>query len=94
MEFEIWPYMVLIEGPAQIIGRLLIEIYDNEKIDRARWMVDHHLDSRKTYAHQLQSKGMIRRRQGVALRDELMLRLIQLNCVRLRLDCHLFGKGV
>lgn len=94
MEFEIWPYMVLVEGPAQIIGQLLVEIYDNPKIDRTRWMVDHQMKSRREYALQLQRMGMTRRRQGVALRDELMLRLLQLNCVRLNLACHLFGKGV
>jgi hypothetical protein len=94
MEFEVWPYMVLIEGPAQLIGQLLLELYDNPKIDRARWTVDHSMDSRKSYAKHLQRGGMTRRRQGVAMRDELMLRMVQLSCVRLRLDCHVFAKGL
>jgi hypothetical protein len=94
MAFEVWPYMALVEGPAQIIGQLLLELYDNTKIDRARWMVDHQMNSRKSYAQQLQRGGMARRRQGVAMRDELMLRMVQLSCVRLKLDCHVFAKGV
>ena len=94
MEFEIWPIMVLIEGPAQFIGQLLLETYDNTKVDRGRWTVDHTMKSRRDYALHLQRGGMERRRQGIALRDELMLRLVQLNCVRLKLDCHIFGKSV
>ncbi len=94
MEFEIWPYMVLIEGPSQIIGQLLLEIYDNAKIDRSRWTVDHNMRSRRDYALHLQRSGMAKKRQGIGLRDALMLRLVQLNCVRLNLACHLFGKGV
>lgn len=93
MEFEVWPYMVLVEGPAQIIGQLLLELYENTKLDRTRWTVDHQMDSRKSYAKHLQRSGMARKRQGVAMRDELMLRIVQLGCVRLRLECHVFAKG-
>jgi hypothetical protein len=93
MEFEVWPHMVLVEGPAQIIGQLLLDLYENSKIDRSRWMVDHGMDSRKSYAKHLQRSGMERRRQGIAMRDELTLRVIQLGCVRLKLQCHIFAKG-
>jgi hypothetical protein len=93
MEFQVWPYMVLVEGPAQIIGQLLLELYDNGKIDRSRWTVDHQMDSRKSYAQHLQRAGMTRRRQGIGMRDELMLRMVQLGCARLKLDCHVFAKG-
>lgn len=93
MEFDVWSYMVIIEGPAQTIGQLLLELYENTKIDRSRWMVDHNTDSRKSYAKHLQRTGMTRRRQGVAMQDELMMRMVQLGCVRLRLDYHVFAKG-
>jgi hypothetical protein len=94
MEFEVWPFMVLVEGPSQTIGQLLLELYDNAKIDASRWNVEHKFDSRRTYALELQRNGMTHRRQGIALRDELLLRMVQLTCVRLRLVCHVFGKGV
>lgn len=93
MEFEVWPYMVLVEGPAQLIGQLLLELYENTRIDRSRWTVDHSMDSRKSYAQHLQRSGIASRRQGVAMRDELMLRMVQLTCVRLNLVCHVFAKG-
>jgi hypothetical protein len=94
MEFEVWPIMVLLEGPAQLIGQLLVELYDNSKIDRTRWTVDHKMNSRRSYGLHLQKSGMTRRRQGIGLRDELLLRVVQLHCVRLQIACHVFGKSV
>ncbi|HLI96021.1 MAG TPA: hypothetical protein VKT72_08045 [Candidatus Baltobacteraceae bacterium] len=93
MAFEIWPYMILAEGPVQIIGQLLLELYENAKIDRSRWIVDHRMDSRKSYAQHLLQGGTAIHRQGIGMRDELMLRIVQLGCARLNLNCHVFAKG-
>lgn len=92
MAYEIWPYMVLIEGPAGSIGRLLNDLYDDRTIDRARWTVDHTMRSRKTYAQHLERSGSASRRQGVGVKDTSVLHWIQQRCAALRLDCHLFGK--
>lgn len=93
MRYEIWPYLVLVEGPVNKIGKLLLDLYGNRKIDRARWTVDHTMRSRRTYADHLQRSGLASRRQGIALKDPAVLAAVQQQCAALGLDCHLFGKG-
>ncbi len=93
MRYEIWPYLVLVEGPVNKIGRLLLAFYNDPAIDRSRWMVDHTMRSRRTYAEHLQRSGVTSRRQGIALKDSWTLQNLAQRCSSLGLDCHLFGKG-
>ncbi len=92
MAFEIWPYMVLIEGPATVIGRLLQNLYEDPGIERGRWTVDHTMRSRLTYAQHLQRGGIAKRRQGIGVKDTTVLEWVQKRCATYALECHLFGK--
>jgi hypothetical protein len=77
MAFDLWPNLLLIEGPTNRVGLLLASLYDDASIPRDAWNVSSQEKSRKTYAEALQRGGEEKIRQGMGVRTEEVVRIIQ-----------------
>lgn len=91
MAFSIWPNLLMVEGPAQIIGLLLTMLYDDPKIPRDGWVVDHGGTSRREYAATLKRAGTEVRRQGIAIKDQQTVELLLRRVQSLGLTFHTFA---
>ncbi len=76
--FDIWPNMLIVEGPAPTIGALLESLYHDAHIPRDAWNVQHTERSRQTYAASLKAGSPEKRRQGMGVRtDELAVTVLE-----------------
>ncbi|MBV8490610.1 MAG: hypothetical protein JO199_08775 [Candidatus Eremiobacteraeota bacterium] len=70
MAFDLWPIMLVVEGPAEAIGAYLERLYDDGHVPRESWNVAHTHRSRQQYAQTLKSGGSEKQRLGVGVRTE------------------------
>jgi hypothetical protein len=77
ISFDLWPHLLMIEGPTNTIGLLLAAIYDDPAIPRASWSVSSKEKSRKTHAELLQKSGVEKMRQGIGVRTAEVVTAIQ-----------------
>lgn len=68
--FDLWPIMLVVEGPTAAIGTYIERLYEDPQIPREAWNVAHTERSRKLYAQRLQAAGSEKRRQGMGVRSE------------------------
>jgi len=85
--------MVLIEGPARMVGRLLKDLYHDQSIDKNLWTVDHKMESRAAYAQHLQNTGAANHRQGIGVVDQGVLNWLNVRSRSYGLKYHLFAKS-
>ena len=85
--------MVLIEGPARMVGRLLKDLYQDQTIDKNLWTVDHKMASRVDFAQHLQNAGAANHRQGIGVIDEVVLNWLNVRSRSYGLKYHLFAKS-
>ena len=85
--------MVLIEGPARMVGRLLGDLYRDTAVNRDMWTVDHKMTSRFEYAQQLQSSIVPSHRQGIGVNDQQVLNWLNIRSRSYGLKYHLFAKS-
>ena len=77
ISFDLWPHLLMIEGPTDAIGRLLESLYDDPDIPRDSWSVSTKEKSRKTYAQALQRGGTEKMRQGIGVRTDAVVAIVQ-----------------
>jgi hypothetical protein len=75
--FDLWPHLLMIEGPASAIGILLAAVYDDPTIPRDTWSVSSKEKSRRTHAEVLQRGGNEKIRQGIGVRTDEVVAIIQ-----------------
>jgi hypothetical protein len=90
--FDLWPNMIVVEGPAQSIGMLIGMLYDDARVQRDMWAVSHNEASRKDYAAKLKHGGAAPKRQGIGARDKATADFIQARAKALGLSSFLFSK--
>jgi hypothetical protein len=77
ISFDLWPHLLMIEGPAKAIGLLLAAVYDDPAIPRDTWSVSSKEKSRRTHAEVLQRGGDEKIRQGIGVRTDAVVAIIQ-----------------
>jgi len=77
ISFDLWPHLLMIEGPTNRIGALIESIYDDESVPRDAWSVSTKEKSRKTHALALQNAGDEKMRQGIGVRTEAVVAIIR-----------------
>jgi hypothetical protein len=77
ISFDLWPHLLMIEGPASAVGLLLAAVYDDPAVPRDTWSVSSKEKSRKTHAEVLQKAGDEKMRQGIGVRNDDVVVLIQ-----------------
>ena len=77
ISFDLWPHLLMIEGPANAIGLLLAAVYDDPTIPRDTWSVSTKEKSRRTHAEVLQRGGSEKMRQGIGVRTDTIVAIIQ-----------------
>jgi hypothetical protein len=77
LAFDLWPNLLMIEGPTDKIGMLIAALYDDPEIPRDAWAVSSKEKSRKTYAEVLQQQGDDKLRLGMGVRTDPLVRSIQ-----------------
>jgi len=77
ISFDLWPHLLMIEGPANAIGLLLAAVYDDPAIPRDTWSISTKEKSRRTHAEVLQRGGNEKMRQGIGVRTDAVVAIIQ-----------------
>jgi|HubBroStandDraft_5_1064220.scaffolds.fasta_scaffold934705_1 hypothetical protein len=94
ISFDLWPHLLMIEGPANTIGLLLAAVYDDPAIPRDQWSVSSKEKSRRTHAETLQRGGDEKMRQGIGVRTDAVVAIIQERAKALTLESfRLSGKS-
>lgn len=70
---NLWPNMLMIEGPAKNIASLILQLYDDPAVPNDQWNIAHNDASRKTYAQALLDSTIHSMRKGMGVgRDDLV----------------------
>jgi hypothetical protein len=94
ISFDLWPHLLMIEGPANAIGLLLAAVYDDPAIPRETWSVSTKEKSRRTYADVLQRGANEKMRQGIGVRTDEVVAIIKEHARALKLESvRLSGKS-
>jgi hypothetical protein len=94
ISFDLWPHLLMIEGPANAIGVLLAAVYDDPAIPRDAWSVSTKEKSRRTYADVLQRAANEKMRQGIGVRTDEVVAIIQEHARAVKLESfRLSGKS-
>ncbi|HTX59312.1 MAG TPA: hypothetical protein VMH02_06490 [Verrucomicrobiae bacterium] len=72
VSFDLWPHLLVVEGPREKVGLLIAGLYDDEAIPRDAWTAATKERSRRTYADLLQQGGSEKIRQGMGARTDLL----------------------
>lgn len=91
VRFELWPNMIMVEGPSSDIGELILAALEDESIARESWTVAHKLASRRDFALDLAKHGSEKRRLGVGITMVETVEKIQAHAKRLGLHTFLFN---
>jgi hypothetical protein len=75
--FDLWPNLLMIEGPANKIGVLIASLYDDPAIPRDQWTVSSKEKSRRIYADVLQRGSEEKMRQGMGVRTDALVEIVQ-----------------
>lgn len=92
ISFDIWPNMLMIEGPENLIGELIATLYDDPSVPRDAWNVSHAEKSRQTYARSLRAAGSEKKRQGMGVRTDEVVQAIEERARALGLPCFRLSK--
>jgi hypothetical protein len=85
--FDLWPIMLVVEGPTNAIGAYIEGLYEDPQIPRAAWNVAHTEHSRKLYAEGLRSGGDEKKRQGMGVRTEAVALAVMERARQAGLSC-------
>jgi hypothetical protein len=90
LTFDVWPNLLIIEGPTRVIGMLISILYEDKSMPRDGWTVTHNEHSRKTYADVLKRGGEAKKRQGMGVRDAAFVEIVEHRAKALGLSCFRF----
>jgi hypothetical protein len=89
--FSVWPVLLMIEGPTNLIGIVLGMIYsDQHRIPRSDWHCDHPYSSRAEFAAKLRSEGKEPRRLGIGAKNAIVASMIRARAESSGLRCTIF----
>lgn len=91
IRFELWPNMIMVEGPSADIGELILAAFDDASIARESWTVSHKMASRRDFALDLKRHGDEKRRLGIGITSTQTVGQIQEHAKRLGLHTFLFN---
>lgn len=91
VRFELWPNMIMVEGPSSDIGELILAALADESIAGESWTVAHKMPSRRDFALDLTKQGSEKRRLGVGITKTETVEKIQAHAKRLGLHMFLFN---
>jgi hypothetical protein len=77
ISFDLWPNLLMVEGPTRKIGMLIAGLYDDRDIPRDAWTVPSRERSRRVHADVLQQGGDEKMRQGIGVRTDAVVEIIQ-----------------
>jgi hypothetical protein len=88
--FSVWPVLLTIEGPTNMVGMVLAMMYDDHRIPNGEWHVDHSFKSRAEFAEHLKAGGKEKRRLGVGAKTAIVASMIQARAESFGLRCVIF----
>jgi hypothetical protein len=91
IRFELWPNMIMVEGPAADIGELILAALKDESIAGESWTVSHKMASRREFALEFMKQGSEKRRLGIGITRPDTVQQIQAHAKRLGLSTFLFN---
>jgi hypothetical protein len=88
--FSLWPVLLTIEGPTNMVGIVLGMIYDDRRIPRDEWHCDHPYASRAEFAAKLRAIGKEPRRLGIGAKNNIVASMIRARVEASGLKCVIF----
>ena len=77
ISFNLWPNVLMLEGPARDIGALIVALYGDERIPRDTWNVAHNERSRKTYAESLKKSDVTKMRKALGIGPDHLVPIVE-----------------
>jgi hypothetical protein len=88
--FTVWPVMMIVEGPSSLLGIGISMIYNDHRIPRDNWHINHNERSRAHFAETLRKGGNAHKRVGIGIKDKITASMIEARMQAFRLKCTIF----
>jgi hypothetical protein len=75
--FNLWPNVLMVEGPAKLIATLILTLYEDPRVPKDAWNVAHTEKSRKTYAESLKHSDVTKMRKGIGIGPDHLVPIVE-----------------